>query len=68
MQVSLRLIKRKITMDNTKKFRILTEIMEHMDDAKIEEFKIFDTGYAYLSFIHDGMEINVTIKEENKDA
>lgn len=51
-------------MGNTKKFNFIKRIMGYIDHYKIKECNIYSSGYANITFDVDGMEVQITIKEE----
>mgnify|MGYP003461838354 FL=1 len=55
-------------MGNTKKFNFINKLMGHIDHYKIKECNIYSTGYANITFNVDGMEVQITIKEEKENA
>lgn len=55
-------------MDNTKKYDIIACIIEHFDACRIKEINLYESGYANAKILHNGMEIDLTIREVEKDA
>ena len=55
-------------MDKTKIFNIFVKFMESIGECKIKECNIYLTDYANLTFIADGMKVNITITEEESET
>ena len=55
-------------MGNTKKFNFIKRLMGHLGNYKIKECNIYASGYTNLTFNVDGMEVQITIKEEKENA
>lgn len=53
---------------NNKKYNIIAGLLEQFDACRIKEINVYTSGYASATILHDGMEINLTIREVEENA